>query len=407
MPSDLTFTGERFLPDCAGEIAYEHWHRYAFARQFATGKRVLDAACGEGYGTALLGAVACAAVGVDIDAITVAHAQATYGDDGNGRIRFLQGSCTELPLPDASVDLVVSFETVEHLQVADQPRMLAEFARVLTPEGLLVISSPNKRVYSDEREYVNEFHLHELYREGLAELLAPAFAVQRWYHQRVASRSEIWAERLRDGAAPRSAEVTVESWLGDGAGIEPYTTADGMYFVVLAARSPGALPAASTDGSLFTDREGTEQKRSANNAREVLRLDTLLAERDAALDRQTGHVRHLETLVAEQDAVLDRQTGHVQHLETLIAEQDAVLEKQTGHLRHLETLIAERENIIGDMDRRLVELNEAREFRERLVAERDATIAALQGREATLNSSVATLEQRIATLQADLTRVLK
>ena len=52
------FTGERFLPSCSGEIAYEHWHRYAFARRFVQGKRVLDAACGEGYGTALLGAFA-------------------------------------------------------------------------------------------------------------------------------------------------------------------------------------------------------------------------------------------------------------------------------------------------------------------------------------------------------------
>jgi hypothetical protein len=55
MRSDLTFTGERFLPDCRGEIAHEHWHRYAFVRRFAVGRRILDAACGEGYGTALLG----------------------------------------------------------------------------------------------------------------------------------------------------------------------------------------------------------------------------------------------------------------------------------------------------------------------------------------------------------------
>src|SRR6266403_4168752 len=75
-PMEIPFTGERFLPGCAGEIAYEHWHRYAFARRFATGKRVLDAACGEGYGTALLSKVASAVVGVDIDAATVAHARA-------------------------------------------------------------------------------------------------------------------------------------------------------------------------------------------------------------------------------------------------------------------------------------------------------------------------------------------
>ena len=52
------FTGERFMPGCSGEIAYEHWHRYAFARRFVGGKRVLDAACGEGYGSALLSTVA-------------------------------------------------------------------------------------------------------------------------------------------------------------------------------------------------------------------------------------------------------------------------------------------------------------------------------------------------------------
>src|SRR5437762_11235071 len=93
---DLTFTGERFLPDCAGEIAYEHWHRYAFARRFAAGKQVLDAACGEGYGSALLATVAHSVVGVDIDATSISHASSRYGD-GN-RVRFLAGSCSALPL---------------------------------------------------------------------------------------------------------------------------------------------------------------------------------------------------------------------------------------------------------------------------------------------------------------------
>ena len=52
--ADLTVTGERFLPDCTGEIAYEHWHRYAFARSYVADKRIADVACGEGYGSALL-----------------------------------------------------------------------------------------------------------------------------------------------------------------------------------------------------------------------------------------------------------------------------------------------------------------------------------------------------------------
>ena len=77
--ADLAFTGERFLPACTGEIAYEHWHRYAFARRFVAGKRVLDAACGEGYGSALLGEAAASVVGVDIDAAMLARARARIG----------------------------------------------------------------------------------------------------------------------------------------------------------------------------------------------------------------------------------------------------------------------------------------------------------------------------------------
>ena len=164
-PSPAAFTGERFLPSCSGEIAYEHWHRYAFARRFAHGKRVLDAACGEGYGTALLGAVAASVIGVDIDLATIAQARATYGE--GTRVRFVATSCTGLPIPSASFDLVVSFETIEHLSGEEQPDMLAEFARVLAPDGVLIISSPNRRLYSDARNYVNPHHVQELYRHIL------------------------------------------------------------------------------------------------------------------------------------------------------------------------------------------------------------------------------------------------
>ena len=78
MNDELPFTGERFVPGTAGEIWYEHWHRYQFAGAFAAGRRVLDAACGEGYGSALLARSAASVVGVDIAADAVAHARARY-----------------------------------------------------------------------------------------------------------------------------------------------------------------------------------------------------------------------------------------------------------------------------------------------------------------------------------------
>jgi len=346
MASDITFTGERFVPGCAGEIAYEHWHRYAFARQFAAGKRVLDAACGEGYGSALLATMAQSVVGVDIDPSTVAHASACYGE--GDRIRFVAGSCSALPLPDASVDTVVSFETIEHLDAAEQPKMLAEFARVLKSDGLLVISSPNKRLYSDERDYVNEFHRHELYRDELAALLAPMFPGQSWYHQRVAPWSAIWPESPVDGA---------EAWLGDGGGVTPYAPLEGMYFIVVAARSDrAAVPIAP--GSLFSDAGDTELKRNEFNAREVLRLDALLREHDAVLHRQAGHIQHLESLVAE------------------------------------------RERIIGDINRRLHEFNEERAARTLTIAALQHDIAALDGEQKRLHSVLRASEATVAYRQS-------
>jgi len=169
----IEFTGERFVPWLSGEIAYEHWHRYAFARRFVAGRRVLDAACGEGYGTALLAKSAAQAIGLDVDPAAIAHARSAYA--GRPHLAYECGSVAAIPLPDASVDVVVSFETIEHLPAADQPVMIAEFERVLAPGGLLLISSPDKRTYSDARGYHNEFHVRELYRDQLEALLSAEF----------------------------------------------------------------------------------------------------------------------------------------------------------------------------------------------------------------------------------------
>jgi ubiquinone/menaquinone biosynthesis C-methylase UbiE len=334
--ADLTFTGERFLPACTGEIAYEHWHRYAFACRFVAGKRVVDAACGEGYGAALLGRAAASVVGVDIDAPTVDHASARYSD--GSRVRFVEGSCTELPLADASIDVVVSFETIEHLAEADQPRMLAEFARVLVPGGIVVISSPNKRLYSDERNYVNAFHLHELYRDDLARLLTPAFCARRWYHQRIATWSGIWAEEPA---------VEAEAWVGDADGVVPYTGGEGIYFIVVAARTPEALPRTTLRVSLLADADDSEGKRAAANASEVLRLDALLKASNSTLDRQTAHMLNLEVLVATRDRQLDDAAALLAEERRQVAERDRINTALQNEIARLHEAVNAKERIVS------------------------------------------------------------
>jgi hypothetical protein len=212
--------------------------------------------------------------------------------------------------------------------------MLAEFARVLAPDGLLVISSPNRKRYSDDRLYQNPFHLHELYRDEFARLLDRHFPQQRWFHQTPVVASALWGEATGGGS---------EAWVGDGHHVAPMTPPDGMYYLVVAARDAAAMPAAGPALSLFTDRADSELVRAEANAREVMRLDALLRDRDAALDRQTGHIHHLEEIVHFRDRIIeerDRQLAAAQQrnsaLQESLQEHDALLRTAQRQLAELE-----------------------------------------------------------------------
>lgn len=242
--TDLPFTGERFVPGAHGEIWVEHWHRYHFAARWAAGKRVLDVACGEGYGTALLARVAAHATGVDIAQQAIDHAQREYA--GVAHAQFLCAPCTKLPLPDASVDVAVSFETLEH--IAEQEAFVAELARVLVPGGVLVLSCPNKLEYTDKRDYHNEFHVKELYRAELAQLVGARFPHVSWYGQRPSFFSVIAPETV---AAPAGQLVEVE----EAQPAEPSAAlANPLYFLVVASRDAAAVSAVPPAVSVLSDR---------------------------------------------------------------------------------------------------------------------------------------------------------
>ena len=182
----MTFTGERYVPQLRGQIYYEHLHRYALALSLAGDKDVLDIASGEGYGSALLAMVARSVVGVDIDESSVRYAGSRYTAMN---LSFRSGSATQIPIADASVDLVVSFETIEHL--VEHERMFAEFKRVLRPAGRLIISSPNKLIYSDARAYTNPYHVRELYFHELRDTLKDFFPAVRLFGHRIFAGSAV------------------------------------------------------------------------------------------------------------------------------------------------------------------------------------------------------------------------
>src|SRR5688572_21943462 len=155
----LDWTGERFVPwvDEAA-VAYEHLHRYFWVSGFVQGKRVLDLASGEGYGSNLLARTADFVVGIDIDAGAIRHASEKYTASN---LQFLQASITEVPIAEPhSFDVIVCFEAIEHIEA--HQALLAEVKRLLKKEGLFVVSTPNKSVYNEHSEEHNPYHVKEL-----------------------------------------------------------------------------------------------------------------------------------------------------------------------------------------------------------------------------------------------------
>lgn len=285
-PPALEFTGERFTPECVREIFYEHWHRYAWAAGLVGGLDILDCACGEGYGAKLLSAHAAAVTGVDLDHDTIAHATRRYQSPG---LEFLSASALDLPFGDDRFDAVISFETLEHLTEHDQ--LLTEFRRVLKPEGFLVLSSPDRKTYSDDTGFENEFHLRELYRDELEQLLSKHFPNYRLHGQKLMFNSALW--RMDDHGGPGeclTADLTANNH--DQVVRSDRPEAPPLYFIALAAGPDGRLPETGPL-SLFTDQAESVYAHYNEEVGKHIRAGELLAERDRELEQLRNEIKQL------------------------------------------------------------------------------------------------------------------
>jgi ubiquinone/menaquinone biosynthesis C-methylase UbiE len=175
----MQWTGERMIAEQnVGKGETEHLHRYAIVTPFIHNKTVLDLASGEGYGSHLLAQHASFVTGVDISAQAVNHAAAKYKKNN---LTYKEGSATSVPLPDHSVDVIVSFETLEHHD--QHEASMIEFKRVLKPDGILFISSPEKENYYKIDPH-NPFHIKELTFFEFENLLKSHFQMIHMYRQR-------------------------------------------------------------------------------------------------------------------------------------------------------------------------------------------------------------------------------
>lgn len=174
----IEFDGERCTPWVDTQILSAHMHRYLSTVELCRGKRVLDIACGEGYGSAMLiHNSAATVVGMDIDRDTVARASRIYAHQG---LTFMEGDIRKpLELDDNSFDVAVCFETIEH--IAEHQDFLVELSRVLTDDGVLVISTPDST--KSDLKAPNPFHEKELDEQEFLALVNGAFSSVETYYQ--------------------------------------------------------------------------------------------------------------------------------------------------------------------------------------------------------------------------------
>lgn len=167
---------ERMVPSKhkGSGIYGEHIARYEAATGIVTGKRVLDIASGSGYGTALLAQYAEIAVGVDVSAEAINFSKREY--KLNNTI-FKKSNGKTIPYNDNEFDVVVSFETIEHLE--DVSLFMDEVKRVLKDDGIFILSTPNEKEFSEG----NHFHLHEFQHDELLKLAKKYYKNVEQYYQ--------------------------------------------------------------------------------------------------------------------------------------------------------------------------------------------------------------------------------
>ncbi|MDQ0025360.1 GT2 family glycosyltransferase/SAM-dependent methyltransferase/glycosyltransferase involved in cell wall biosynthesis/predicted nucleic acid-binding Zn-ribbon protein [Variovorax paradoxus] len=396
----LSWTGERFTTNARGEVEIEHLHRYFLARELCRGLDVMDVASGEGYGAALLAQTAKSAIGVELSRETVAHAEREYA---TGNLRFIEGDARRLPVPDASLDAVVSFETLEHFYEHDA--FFEEVRRVLRPSGFLLVSTPDMNVYSPSSTEPNPYHVHELtYQEFEA-------ALEKHFPNVAISGQRMLAGSVLGPTASGNQELLTFERRSGGFYESSRGVARAKYLLGVAAM--GELPL--VPASVFVESSTVEEMFRAATEMPALRKDS--AEVRAELALAAGYARSLETALGEREqtaaeaqnqvgalaAELDRATNYARSLETTIGQKDKTAAELQSRLGALATELARAADYAHSLEDALGDGDNAMEEAQDRITALTGELALADDRACSLKSKLGSRDKALGEAQVRLT----
>ena len=305
----MKFTGERYIPKAIldSEIDIEHYQRYLSIEELVKGKVVVDAASGSGYGSHILAEAAAQVYGFDISTDAVHFAAQSYPKDN---LHFCPASITNLPLADHSIDVIVSFETIEHVAESAQLAFLKECKRILKPEGIFVISTPDKAIYSDHPNYQNEFHIKEFYREEFTAFLAAFF------NNISIAKQFISLGYFLSGDAPTVCTIINQEALQN----------EGKYLIAFC--SDAELSATLAQPTIFIDQTQVHQRKVDR----VIQLQGEIVEKNEIITNLEMWVQKCRDTIAERDAELARRGQLNNELQGQLNNQQTALSSQQQEL---------------------------------------------------------------------------
>ena len=420
----LEWTGERYLPYinpsiCGAEIHYEHLHRYAFASQFVNGKKVLDLACGEGYGSFLLSKTARCVMGIDINPETIQHASNAYPKDN---LEFKEGSILNVPISGSKIfDVIICFEVIEH--ITEHEILLSEISRLLKDEGLLIISTPNKKIYSDGPDYHNPFHEKELYFNEFRDLLKINFSRVYFFGQRTITGSNIFSISSKD--IQTCTEFVIDN-VDDKFSFKNADEKIPIYYVALASNvqlndllisKSFLIDASNTEIALLGNRiaqnnttiQSLQQRVNDGDLQlqeistYVTTLNQTIVSKDQQLTDVATYVTTLNQDIASKDQQLTDVATYVTTLNQDIASKDLELQKVATYVTTLNQAIASKDQQLTDVATYVTTLNQAIASKDQQLQDRDLQLQDKDLQLQEIATYVTNLNQTIASKDRDIT----